>query len=105
MVLEAKNKAAEENRKSEATEAKAKRKTSPFELLEKFMNEKNINEQIFKEHFFCHTPLFLTKELYNMNRNANDEIVKRINTALIELKQDITRIPKNKFLKLKIQII
>ena len=40
-----------------------------------------------------------------MNRNANDEIVKRINTALIELKQDITRIPKNKFLKLKIQII
>ena len=52
MVLEAKNKAAEENRKSEATKAKAKRKTSPFELLEKFMNEKNINEQIFKEHFF-----------------------------------------------------
>ena len=31
------------------------------------------------------TLLFLAKELYNSNQNINDEIVKHINDALIEL--------------------
>ena len=31
------------------------------------------------------TPLFLAKELYNSNQNINDEIVKHVNDALIEL--------------------
>ena len=39
--------------------------------------------------FFYQTPLFLAKELYNSNQNINDEIVKHINDALIELKRDI----------------
>ena len=57
MILEAKRKAAEEEPKPEPTKAKTKRKKSPFELHEKFINEikndeKNINEQIFKEYFF-----------------------------------------------------
>ena len=50
-----------------------------------------------KKNFFCHTPLFLAKELYNSNQIRNDEIVKRINDALIELKKDINikKIPDN----------
>ena len=57
MILEAKRKAVDEEPKSETTKAKTKRKKSPFELHEKFLNEikndeKNINEQIFKEYFF-----------------------------------------------------
>ena len=35
---------------------------------------------------FYHTPLFLAKELYNSIQNKNDEVVKNINDALIELK-------------------
>ena len=37
--------------------------------------------------FFYHNLLLLGKELYNSNQNANDEIVKHINDALIELKK------------------
>ena len=57
MILEAKRKAAEEELKPEPSKLKTKRKKSPFELHENFINEikndeKNINEQIFKEDFF-----------------------------------------------------
>ena len=57
MILEAKRKAAEEEPKPEPTKAKTKRKKSPFELHKKFINEikndeKDINEQIFKEYIF-----------------------------------------------------
>ena len=47
---------------------------------------------------FYHTPLFLAKKLHNGNQDVNDEIVKLINDALIELKKDINRkkVPKNK---------
>ena len=38
-------------------------------------------------NIFCHILLFLAKELYNSNQNLNDEIVKHINDALIELKK------------------
>ena len=62
-------------------------------------DEKNINEQITKKHFYYHTPLFLVKELYNSNQNLNYEIVKHINDALIELKKILIG---KKFLKLKI---
>ena len=60
-------------------------------------DEKNINEEIFKEYFFNHTPLFLAKALYNSDQNVNDEIAKDINDPLIELKKDINskKIPKN----------
>ena len=40
------------------------------------MMKKKINEQIFKEYFFYHTPLFLAKDLYNRNQIVNDEVVK-----------------------------
>ena len=57
MILEAKRKAAEEEHKSDPTKAKTKRKKSPFEWHEKFINEiknneKNLNEQIFKKYVF-----------------------------------------------------
>ena len=47
--------------------------------------------------FFYQTPLFLAKESYISNQNINDEIVKHINNALIELKKkiDIKKIPEN----------
>ena len=83
MILEAERKAAEGEPKPESTKAKTKRKKSLFEMHEKIINEfknneKNINEQVFKEYFFYHTPLFLVKELYNSNQNVNDEIVKHL---------------------------
>ena len=82
-------KAAEEEPKPEPTKAKNKRKKSSFELHEKFINEikngeENINEQIFKEYFLYHTPLFLAKELYNNSQNENDNIVKQINDSFIK---------------------
>ena len=57
MILEAISKAVEEEPKPEPTKSKTKHKKSPLELHEKFINEikndeKNINEQIFKEYFF-----------------------------------------------------
>ena len=58
---------------------------------------KNINEKIFKAYFFYHNLLFSAKELYNSSEMVNDEIVKHINDALIELKKDSNRKknPKN----------
>ena len=106
MILKAKTKASEEEPKPEPTEAKTKPEKSPFELHEKFINEiksdeKNVNEQIFKEYFFYHTSLFLAKELYNSNENVNDdEILKHINNALIKLKTILIK----KILKMKTQI-
>ena len=62
-------------------------------MLQKVINEvkndeKYIYEQIFKEFFFLS---------YSSKQNINNEIVKHINVALIELKKDINRknIPKN----------
>ena len=52
-------------------------------------------------NIFCHSPLFLAKELYNSNQYVNDETAKDINDALIELKKHNKR---KKFLKIKIQI-
>ena len=51
--------------------------------------------------FFYQTLLFLAKVLYNSNQNVNDETVRHINDALIELKKYIT---SKKFLKMKIQV-
>ena len=57
MIFEAKRKAGEEKPEPEPSKAKIKRKKSPLELREEFINEiktdeKNINEQKFKEYFF-----------------------------------------------------
>ena len=69
-------------------------------------DERSVNDEIFKgffysEDFFDHTPLFLAKELYNSNQRTNDEIVKHINSALIELKKNIYR---KILLKMKMQV-
>ena len=82
--------------------AKTKRKKISFQLHEKFINEikkdeKNINKQISEEFiYFYHNPLFLAKELYDSNKNVNDEIVKHINDSLIDFKKYIKtkKIPK-----------
>ena len=67
VIVEAKRKATEEEPESEPEPSKAKTKRK---LHQKLINEirncgKIRNEQIFKEYFFYHTPLFLVKELYN----------------------------------------
>ena len=61
------------------------------------MITKNINEKIFKAYYFYHNLLFSAKELYNSSEMVNNEIVKHINDALIELKKDSNRKknPKN----------
>ena len=56
------------------------------------MMKKNINKQIFKDLFLSYSIIF-SKKLYNSNQNVNDEIVKHINDALIELKKGINRNP------------
>ena len=66
MILEAKRKAGEE----EPSKVKIKRKKSPLELHEEFLNKiesdkKNINEQIFNK-FFSSLYYFLPKKNYVM---------------------------------------
>ena len=66
MILEAKRNTHEKKPKPEPTKEKTKRKKSPFELHEKFINkfknnEKTVNEQMFKQYFFNHTPIFYQK--------------------------------------------
>ena len=41
--------------------------------------------------FFCHTPLFFPNKLYYRNQIRNDETVKHIDDALVELKKYINR--------------
>ena len=114
LILEAKRKAPEQEPGPDLSKPKFECKKSPLELGEEFIDEikndeKNINEQLFKEYFFIilhhfqqnnffyHTPLFLSKELYNSNQIINDEIVKHINDILIKFKKNINRkkIPEN----------
>ena len=50
-----------------------------------------------KIFFFYHATLYLAKDLCKSNQIRNDEIVKHVNNALIELKKDINikKIPEN----------
>ena len=71
MILEAKRKAVEE----EPVIIKLNE-----QLLNEIENEqKNINEQIFKEYFKYHSPSFLVKDLYK--NKQSDKIVKYINKS------------------------
>ena len=50
-------------------------------LYKQFLNEikneeKNVNEQMFREYFQYHVPSFLVKDLYEDNQIKNDIIVK-----------------------------
>ena len=54
---------------------------SSLKLREEFLNkikneEKNINEQIFREYFNYQSQSFLVKDLHEGNQNENDIIVK-----------------------------
>ena len=71
-------------------------------MREKFLNEikneeKNINEQIFREYFNYQSPSLLVKDSYEDNRNKNDIIVKYLNESLIDLKNSINskQLPEN----------
>ena len=71
-------------------------------MREKFLNEikneeKNINEQIFREYFNYQSPSLLVKDSYEENRNKNDIIVKYLNESLIDLKNSINskQLPEN----------
>ena len=59
-------------------------------ILNEIKNEeKNINNQIFKEHFHYQTPSFLTKNLYEDNQIKSDRIVKHLNEPFIDLRKCI----------------
>ena len=71
-------------------------------MREEFLNEikneeKNINEQIFKEYFGYESPSFLVKDVYEGNQNKNDMIVKYLNESLIDLRNNINikKLPEN----------
>ena len=74
---------------------------SSLKLREEFLNkieneEKNVNEQIFKEYFGYESPSFLVKDLYENNKNKNDMIVKYLHESLIDLRNNINiKIPEN----------
>ena len=60
-------------------------------MREEFSNkikneEKNFNEQIFKEYFGYQSPSFLEKDLYESNQNKNDGIIKYLNESVIDLR-------------------
>ena len=99
MILEAKRKTTDEEPEPEPEPSKprTKRKKSPLQLHEEYINEikndeKNINEKIFKECFLSNSNI-CSKELYNSNQNKKD--------VLIEFKKDSNI---NKFSKMNIQI-
>ena len=59
-------------------------------MREEFLNEikneeKNINEQITREHFNYQSPSFLVKYFYEDNQIINDIIVEYLNEQLIDL--------------------
>ena len=63
-------------------------------MSEEFLNEikneeKNINEQIFREYFNYQSPPFLVKDLYEDNQKKNDRIVKYLSESLINLRNSI----------------
>ena len=63
-------------------------------MCEEFLNkindeEKNINEQIFREYFNYQSLSFLVKYLYEDNQKINDIIVKYLNESLIHLRNSI----------------
>ena len=77
-------------------------------MYEKFINqikkdEKSIIEQIFKKTFFIILHYFYQKNYIKASQNVNDEIVKHVNDALIELKKEFNfkKIPKKENLKKK----
>ena len=60
------------------------------EFLNKTINEeKNINEQIFRNYLLYQTPSYLTKVLYDRDEIKNNEIIKNINNGMIELRNSI----------------
>ena len=61
------------------------------------MKKKNMNEQIFRGYFNCHSPSFLVKDLYEDKQNENDKIVKNLNKSLINLRNSINgkEVPEN----------
>ena len=105
MILGIKRKTAKEEHEPKPSKAKTKHKKSSVELHGESINEikndeKDINEQIFKEYFYYHTALFLENDLYSSDQTINDEFVKHyISDVLIELEKDINR---KKILKMKI---
>ena len=59
--------------------------------------EKNINDQIFREYFNYESPSFLVRDLYEHNQNKTYISIKYLNESLIHLKNSISsqEIPKN----------
>ena len=83
-------------------------KKSPFELREKDWNWwKSINHEIFKVYFGYQNPSFLANYLYKANEAKNEQMIKRVNNAFIDLWSNVIRkkIPENENLDKVISII
>ena len=59
--------------------------------------EKNVNQQIFREYFNYQSPSFPLKDLYEYNKNDNYITIKYLNESLINLRTIFNKkgIPKN----------
>ena len=91
---------------------KSKQKTSPSKLSKNFVktvinDEKDMNDEIFKEYLKYQNPSFFAKNLLKANRSKNKQIINQGNYALIDLKKALNKkeIPKNKNLDKVINIV
>ena len=104
--------ATEPTKARKATEAKTESKISSLKLCEEFLNEikneeKNVNEQIFRDNSLFQSRSYLTKVLYDSDEIKNDKIIKNINNGLIELRNSINskEIPENENPKKVVNIV
>ena len=98
---------------TEPTKAtKTNRKISTLILREEFLyeikkEEKNINEQIFRQYFNYQPPPTLVKDLFEDNQNKSDMILKYLDESLIDLRNSVNskEIPENINLKKVVNIV
>ena len=74
------------------THIKLKEKFLSWNCVENFLNktknnEKNINNEIFKEYFYYQDPSFLTKDLYQIPENENSNKI----TDIVEKRIDFNK--------------
>ena len=76
-------------------------------LYEIKKEEKNINEQIFRQYFNYQSPPTLVKDLFEDNQNKSDMILKYLDESLIDLRNSVNskEIPENINLKKVVNIV
>lgn len=69
--------------------------------------KKNMNNEIFKTYFGYHTPSFLVKDFYKVNKYKKEKIVNQINDSLNKFKNSVVgkEIPEKEILNKVINIV